>query len=174
MSLPRISPSDAKLLIEQGAILVDIRNLDEHARERIPQARNVPLPNLAVGGIGEGHAAIIFHCASGNRTALNVQQLAGAAGRADAFLLDGGIDAWKKAGLPVVVDRRQPIPIMRQVQIVAGGLVVSGAALGFAVHPGFYLLCAAVGVGLMFAGISGFCTMARLLALMPWNRRAQA
>jgi hypothetical protein len=28
-----------------------------------------------------------------------------------------------------------------------------------------------VGAGLTFAGISGFCGMAHLLALMPWNRR---
>jgi hypothetical protein len=27
-----------------------------------------------------------------------------------------------------------------------------------------------VGAGLTFAGISGFCGMARLLAVMPWNR----
>jgi hypothetical protein len=27
-----------------------------------------------------------------------------------------------------------------------------------------------VGAGLVFAGVSGFCGMARLLAVMPWNR----
>ncbi|MCV4796509.1 DUF2892 domain-containing protein, partial [Escherichia coli] len=36
---------------------------------------------------------------------------------------------------------------------------------------GFFLLSGAVGAGLTFAGVTGFCGMARLLATMPWNRR---
>ena len=35
------------------------------------------------------------------------------AAQVDAFILDGGIEAWKKAGLPVAQDRKQPIEIMR-------------------------------------------------------------
>ena len=92
----------------------------------------------------------------------------------ETYILEGGIDAWKKAGLPVALDRSQPIDIMRQVQIVAGSLVLIGAVLGFFVAPGFYALSAFVGAGLLFAGISGFCGMAKLLGLMPWNRQARA
>jgi hypothetical protein len=33
------------------------------------------------------------------------------------------------------------------------------------------MLSGFVGAGLVFAGVTGFCGMARLLALMPWNRR---
>ena len=40
MTLPTITPEQAKRLIEEGAILVDIREADEHARERIPGARH--------------------------------------------------------------------------------------------------------------------------------------
>ncbi len=69
-------------------------------------------------------------------------------------------------------DASQPIEIMRQVQIGAGSLVALGAILGFAIHPGFHLLSAGVGAGLVSAGATGFCGMARLLALAPWNRRA--
>jgi len=69
-----------------------------------------------------------------------------------------------------VVDQRQPLEIMRQVQIVAGGLVLLGVALGVWVAPAFLGLSAVVGAGLAFAGVSGWCGMARLLALMPWNR----
>ena len=90
----------------------------------------------------------------------------------ETYILEGGLDAWKKAGLPVTLDRSQPIDIIRQVQIVAGSLVLSGVVLGALVAPGFYALSGFVGAGLLFAGISGFCGMARLLAVMPWNRRA--
>lgn len=169
MSLPPISPADAKLLVEKGAILVDIRDIGEHARERIPQARNVPVSQLCDGRIGAGHTAIVFHCKSGNRTRMNAPLLARAA-EIDAFILDGGIEAWKKAGLPVALDRRQPIEMMRQVQIAAGGMALLGAVLGYLVHPGFYALSGAVGAGLMFAGITGTCAMASILKRMPWNR----
>ena len=61
--------------------------------------------------------------------------------------------------------------IMRQVQIAAGSLVLLGIVLGFAVAPAFFGLSAFVGAGLTFAGATGFCGMARLLMLAPWNRR---
>ena len=72
--------------------------------------------------------------------------------------------------MPTQLDRSQPIEIMRQVQIVAGSLVLIGVILGYFVTPAFYALPAFVGAGLLFAGISGFCGMAKLLAIMPWNR----
>jgi hypothetical protein len=58
---------------------------------------------------------------------------------------------------------------MRQVQIAAGALVVIFVLLG-QVAPIFRLLAALVGGGLLFAGLSGTCGMALLLARMPWNR----
>ncbi len=171
MSLPGISAAKAKALIDRGAVLVDIRELDEHSRMRIAGARHEPLSRLGQLDVGKDALAVIFHCRTGNRTATNAERLAGST-RREAFILDGGIDAWKGAGLPVVEDSKQPIELMRQVQIVAGSLVVAGAALGMLVHPGFYALSAFVGAGLVFAGASGTCMMARLLSLAPWNRRA--
>jgi hypothetical protein len=43
--------------------------------------------------------------------------------------------------------------------------------LGALVAPPFYGIAGFVGAGLVFAGVSGFCGMAELLARMPWNRR---
>jgi rhodanese-related sulfurtransferase len=167
--LQTIDPMSAKQLIDEGAILVDIREADEFARERIPGARNRPLSDLSRLEAG-GANVMIFHCRSGNRTQVNAQRLGAAAG-CQAYILQGGLDAWKKAGLPVAVDARQPLEIMRQVQITAGFLVLLGVVLGAWVAPGFYGLSAFVGGGLMFAGLSGWCGMAKMLALMPWNRR---
>ena len=61
---------------------------------------------------------------------------------------------------------------MRQVQIVAGSLIVLGVVLGYAVHAGFFLLAGFVGAGLVFAGVTGFCGMAVLLMKMPWNKKS--
>jgi hypothetical protein len=51
-------------------------------------------------------------------------------------------------------------------------LVLAGVLLGLFVAPGFFGLSAFVGAGLMFAGATGWCGMANLLRMMPWNRRA--
>lgn len=174
MSLPHISPKDAKRLIEQGAMLIDIREPDEHARERIAAATSQPLSQInAMRPASDDKQVMIFHCKSGNRTGMNAGRLAQAAA-CEAYILDGGLDAWKAAGLPVHTDTRQPLEMNRQVQITAGGLALAGALLGFLVHPGFYALSGLVGAGLMLAGITGSCTMARLLKMMPWNRTAAA
>lgn len=59
---------------------------------------------------------------------------------------------------------------MQQVQIAAGSLVLAGVLLSQLVAPAWIWLSGFVGAGLVFAGVSGFCGMARLLAVMPWNR----
>jgi rhodanese-related sulfurtransferase len=173
--LKTISPKDAAALVGRGAVLIDVRDADEHARERIPGARHHALSRIDVEmPVPENDDILVFHCRSGMRTAANAGKLAAAAGTCEAYVVEGGIDGWKKAGLPVTLDRRQPIEVMRQVQIATGTLILLGVLLGFFVAPGFYALSGFVGVGLLFAGLSGFCGMARLLALMPWNRRAAA
>jgi rhodanese-related sulfurtransferase len=170
-TLQSVSPERAAELVRQGAVLIDIREADEHARERIPGARHHALSKLGTDNPARaGDDVLVFHCRSGARTKANAPRLA-AAGNCETYVLEGGLDAWKHAGLPTVVDTRQPIEIIRQVQIVAGGLVLAGALLGATVSPYFYIVPGFVGAGLMFAGISGFCGMATLLAAMPWNRR---
>ncbi len=49
IALTPLSPEEAKRLIAAGATLVDIREPDEFARERIPGARNQPATILAAG-----------------------------------------------------------------------------------------------------------------------------
>ena len=171
-AMQAISPDRAAQLMREGAVLVDIREADEHARERIPGARHHALSRLdADHPARPGDDVLIFHCRSGARTNSNAPRLAAVA--CEGYLLEGGIEAWKAAGLPVVLDRRQPIEIMRQVQIANGGVVLLGVLLGFVVTPAFFLLAGFVGAGLVFAGTFGCCGMANLLGLMPWNRRAE-
>jgi rhodanese-related sulfurtransferase len=160
--------------MDQGAILLDIRETDEYARERIPGARHVALSQLDQTDISDLRGkTLIFHCRSGARTTSNQDRLARLVGDAcEVFQIDGGLEGWRNAGLPTVIDRRQPIELQRQVQIVAGGLVLLGIVMGLSVSPWFLAVSLFVGAGLMFAGISGYCGMARLLQRAPWNLAA--
>jgi len=167
MTLPKLSPADARRLADSGARLIDIRGRDEFARARAPGAENRPLDELRQV---EGDGPVVFLCRSGMRTSANAPKLA-ACCEGEAYILEGGLDAWKAAGLPVEEDRGQPLELMRQVQIAAGSLVLLGVILGFTVTPVLFGIAAFVGAGLVMAGSTGWCGMARLLMVMPWNRR---
>jgi rhodanese-related sulfurtransferase len=162
-----ISPAEAQRRIAAGAVLIDIRDPDEYARAHIPCARNVPMSRIErIDGAPE----VIFHCRTGMRTGANAEKLA-ACTDAPVFLMEGGLEAWRQAGLECKVDAKQPLEIIRQVQIAAGSLVLLGVLLGFAVHPVGFGLSAFAGAGLVMAGVTGWCGMATLLAHMPWNKR---
>ena len=157
-------------LAADEALLIDIREPMEYAREHIHGARLEPLSHFDKADFsGISDKVAVFYCRSGNRTRQAADVLA-RSGFRDLYVLDGGIEAWKRAGLPIEEDRRAPIDIMRQVQITAGGLVLLGLVLGLWLNPWFLALSAFVGAGLMFAGISGYCGMAKLLSRAPWNR----
>jgi rhodanese-related sulfurtransferase len=172
-----LPPREAQKLLESGkAILIDIREAEEFAREHIRGARHVPLSGLDRHDFDRERAdgkAAIFQCQSGRRTEMNRERLI-ALGFAQAYVIEGGLNAWRAAGLPSHVDHKQPMELQRQVQIAAGSLVLTGVVLGFSVSPLFFLLSGGVGAGLVFAGMSGSCLMGQILAQMPWNRVATA
>lgn len=170
-SLNPISAPDLKRKLDSGdAVLIDIRETDEHAREHILGARLAPLSAIDAHDFDRDHGkTAVFHCKSGMRTQANAAKLL-ARGFRDAYYLEGGIEAWKRAGFSVHANRRAPIEIMRQVQIAAGSLVLAGILLGWLVNPLFYALSAFMGAGLTFAGATGWCGLAMLLKTMPWNR----
>jgi rhodanese-related sulfurtransferase len=174
MSLPAIKPSAARRLLDDGAVLIDIREADEHAREKILGAQHMPLSKLDEIDVAVHQGkTVIFHCRSGARTQANAPRLAGKLSKScEAFIVEGGLDAWRRAGLPVVTDRRQPLELQRQVQIGAGSLAFAGTVLGLLVSPWFFIVPAFVGAGLVAAGVTGFCGMAHLLMRAPWNRTA--
>lgn len=170
-----LSPAEVASRLERGdAVLIDIREADEFARRHVAGAMSRPLSSFEPVHlrITPGREAI-FTCRTGNRTSMNCERLQASVG-GDAYVLEGGVDGWAAAGLPIVEDRKAPLELMRQVQIAAGLLVLLGIGLGFLLAPAFFGLSAFVGAGLVFAGATGWCGMARLLAVMPWNRAAAA
>ena len=167
-----MSPTEVKAKIDRGEVtLVDVREPVEHADERIPGAKLMPLATLNPATLArEDGRTIVFHCKRGGRSAKAAQMLLNA-GYPEAWHLEGGIDAWKAANLPIERDAKAPISVIRQVQITAGMIVLIGSLLGFFVSPWFFALSGFIGAGLVFAGVTDVCGMAMFLAKIPCNRR---
>lgn len=98
--LKTITPDRAAALVRKGAVLIDVREAYEHAAEHIPGARLHALSTIDQRHPIESEDVLIFHCKSGGRTNMNASRLARAAGKCEAYVLGGGIDAWRLAGLP--------------------------------------------------------------------------
>jgi rhodanese-related sulfurtransferase len=147
----------------------------EFAEVHAEGATLVPLDRLDPAAVlaartGPPDEPIYVICRSGARAAKACEAFR-AAGFPHVFNVEGGTEAWQRAGLPVVRGERTVISLERQVRIAAGLLVVTGVLLGWLVHPVFFALSAFVGAGLVFAGVTDTCGMGMLLARMPWNRK---
>jgi rhodanese-related sulfurtransferase len=164
-----ISAQDLVEQLESKRVtVIDVREPMEYASGHIAGSLNVPLARLHQADLPQGPLVLV--CQSGNRSAKGVQTLLQQSHPHPVTDLQGGIPSWQQAGLLLRRLANAPLPLMRQVQIAAGSLLLLGLILSHIAGPAWILLTWFVGAGLVFAGVSGFCGMARLLALMPWNR----
>lgn len=149
-------------------IIVDIRESDEYARTHIEGAYLMPLSVIQCLPVKAmlQDKKVYFMCYSGGRTLEALAKLEGL--HSNAAVLDGGIAAWQKAGLPIKHAART-VSIWRQIQLIVGVLLVLawfGTIAGW--NVGWVSLF--LGLGLTYAGVSGFCGLGILLNAMPWNK----
>ena len=155
-------------LRDRQAVAIDVRTPDEYGYERIEQTLNVPFDQLTSQAASfAGGQRVYVVCQAGVR-AKEAANLLRQAGCKDVRVLEGGLQGWKQHGYPV---RRMggPLPIMRQVQIIAGSLALIGG-----LFVSLRWVAVVVGAGLVFAGVTGHCGMAMVLARLPWNKRRQS
>lgn len=100
MPLAKITPAEARSLVDRGALLVDVREPSERAREWIDGSVSLPLSQLAHTEVPKDAEVVVYLCRSGMRTSANAAALAAKVG-CPAYILDGGMHAWQSAGLPV-------------------------------------------------------------------------
>jgi rhodanese-related sulfurtransferase len=148
--------------------LVDIRTSQEHNREYIGCAENILVDDIFDISF-DSNEVVVLHCQSGSRTNQASGKVAGLNAK-KVYLLDGGISSWKQHKQPTIKNVKEPLPIMRQVQIVVGFMVLLGVVLSFAVSQYFAILSGFFGAGLLFAGASGTCALANVLELLPYNK----
>lgn len=173
-----VSPHALSDIIELGerVHLVDVRTPAEYRSGHAAGALSIPLDQLTpdmldkrLGDTTTGHQKPLYlTCKAGPRAEQAAERLM-QAGVENLYLVDGGTDAWSKAGLPM---QRigQTISLERQVQISIGVLLLLKVLFGFAVHELFFALIPLIGAGLIIAGLTQWCGLARLIAMMPWNR----
>jgi rhodanese-related sulfurtransferase len=101
----KVSQLQATQYINQGKTLVlDVRSADEFATGHLPNAKNIPLAeiNNRLKEIEKSkNAVVITVCATGVRSS-NAVSVLNKAGFAQVFSLDGGTEAWKTQGMPIV------------------------------------------------------------------------
>jgi rhodanese-related sulfurtransferase len=172
---PVVAPAElAQLLPAHPELrLLDVRTPGEYLTAHIRGAYNVPLDTLAEHGpeIRTNVAEpIVLVCQSGQR-ARRAESALRVAGMPNLHVLDGGVNGWINAGLPVVRGAAR-LSLERQVRIAAGALAATGAILALAANPLFAIVPAFVGSGLVFAGVTDICAMGLLLGRLPYNRPA--
>jgi len=171
MTIAHISPEHLKSLLDKHqAILIDVRNPAEYREEKIDCAINIPLESVNSEVLQPfSDKKIVFQCQAGRRSQEACARLHSIS--ANIASLEDGIEGWKKAGFPTQNQTgSSAIPLMRQVQLTIGIMVLTGTILGIFVHSWFLALPLIMGAGLANAGLTGWCGLARFIELMPWNR----
>ena len=101
MNIKEIDPITLKQWLQDGsAVLVDVREPGEAARERIEEAHHLPLSRFNPAELPfHEDKIVVYHCATGGRTAMLGGQLTEITNKAkEVYHLSGGIMGWKMVG----------------------------------------------------------------------------
>lgn len=172
MSIKSINAETLKDWMASGdAVLVDVREQGEHVAEKIEGAHLVPLGTVSTSALPtcEGKK-LVLHCRSGKRSGEACKKLLAENPDLEIFQLEGGISAWRAAGQGTISSGTFFLPLDQQVQLTLGVVLVVASLLGAVFSPTWFWLTGLVGTGLMVAGLTGFCGLAKIMAKMPWNQ----
>jgi len=103
-----VAPTDAVKLINNDAVVIDLRSADAYARGHIVNARNVPFDELAghLDKLGKyKDRPVVAVCDAGITSTKAVSSLR-SSGFDSVYNLKGGMAAWDQAGLPVVTGKK--------------------------------------------------------------------
>jgi rhodanese-related sulfurtransferase len=99
--VPSVDVQEAQQLLKGGALLLDVRRDEEWKAGHAPDARHIPLDQLPVrSGEVPNDRQVVAVCRSGARSGQATQFLRRSGH--DVVNLDGGMQAWVRAGGDVV------------------------------------------------------------------------
>lgn len=169
-----VSQLSTLLNTDRTVRLLDVRTPGEFENGHISGAYNVPLDELHehANEVRAASGTVVLICQSGRR-AERAELLLQRSGMANVHVLDGGMNAWTERRLAVRRIRRR-VSLERQVRMLAGAIVATGAIAALTVSPLFAVVPLLIGSGLVFAGATDTCAMGMLLAKLPYNQGAEA
>lgn len=173
MPLKTVTANVLKGWLDKGeAVLVDVREPSEHAAQSIKGAVLIPLAKVNLAALPDTTGKkLVVHCQAGRRGGTACERLLSENPALDVYNLEGGIAAWEQLGEEVNCSGGFCLPLDRQVQLTIGLCLLLGSVMGYYVSPLFFVFTGFIGAGLTFAGLTGFCGLAMLIARMPWNQR---
>lgn len=171
LGVEKITAQELKKKLDSNQVLlIDVREPVESRSEYIDGSHLIPLDQVSQEKLPPSSLPIVIHCSSGKRSEEAAKKLLAQNPNLQIYSLEDGIAGWKNTGYAIKSLGSNVLSLDRQTQIAAGFIAFSGVILGTFVHPAFYILPGFVGTGLMFAGFTGWCGMAKVLAKMPWNQ----
>ena len=167
-----ISATQLKEWLDKNeAILIDVREPAEYEADHIARALSMPLSTFDATKLPPANGKKrVFHCVAGIRSAKACAKAQAADPAATLYNFDGGLPAWKAAGFPTQNGNRRCLPLDRQVQLTLGLCLLLSSVLAATGYAFFIWITGLIGLGLIIAGLTGFCGLAMLLARAPWNR----
>jgi molybdopterin/thiamine biosynthesis adenylyltransferase/rhodanese-related sulfurtransferase len=106
--ITEVEPAEVRAQLNNGALLVDVRENEEFAASHIPGAKHVPrgyLESRIEGVAPDRSQHLVLYCASGNRSAFATRTLVEDMGYEHVESMRGGITLWKDLGYEVEVPR---------------------------------------------------------------------
>ena len=172
-----ISPKQAQEMLKAGdAIIVDVRDKDMYQAEHIVYAASVPVEQLnqqQLQALAEQPKKVIFQCMRGIKSQ-QASDLAKDLGDR-VYNMEGGLVAWKEAGLPTLLGTNTNDPkisLVRQMQITLGIVLLLLFLIPFLISSLAFLgyLIPIIGIVLIAAGFVGCCPLLKILSQMPLNK----
>jgi sulfur-carrier protein adenylyltransferase/sulfurtransferase len=173
-----VSPEDARVKADKGAVLVDVREPDEWANGHIPGALYIPRGFLELRieeKIPDKAGEVIVYCAGGTRSAFGAKSLQDL-GYTNVSSMTGGFGKWKESGYTIVVpqsltaeqknrySRHLLVPEIGeagQLKLLASKVLLIGAG-GLGSPAGLYLAAAGVGtIGLVDSDVVDLSNLQR-------------
>ena len=177
--LPAVDPRElaAKRDRDRPNHVVDVRDPTSFRTGHIQGSVSLPARSIDRQGVvaelgpGAGTSEPVYLVSGSGRMAERAALRLRQQGLSEVYLLNGGIRAWRAAGLAVAHDGRR-FTLQQQLNLIVGVALLVLLAKALLLHPVFYILTGVVGMALVATAFGDRASLRRLLQSLPWNRRS--
>ena len=106
--MSNVAPGEAVKLINNDAIIIDLRNVESFSGGHIDNAKNIPSDELdgRMNGLMQDKSKPIIAVCNAGLTSTKAVNTLRSAGFESVYSLKGGMSAWTQAGFPVTTGKK--------------------------------------------------------------------